>query len=60
MKKDRPSKKEVAVVAVPDVEQARRALLESGRFDACPSSDDWVVDKENGIRIRLIPLASKN
>jgi hypothetical protein len=60
MKKERPSKKEVGVVAVPDIEQARRALLESGLFDACPGSDDSVIDKENGIQVRLIPIASRN
>jgi hypothetical protein len=60
MKKDRPSAKEVAVVAVPDVDQARRVLLESGLFDACPGSADSVIDKENGIQIRLIPIASKS
>ena len=48
------------VVAVPVVEEARVALLASGVFEACPGSDDLLIDNENGLRVRLITISRRN
>lgn len=51
---------QVGVVAVPCAEEARRVLLESGRFDVCPNSDNAVIDSENGVQVSLVPFSGKN
>jgi hypothetical protein len=48
------------VVAVPVVKEALVALLASGVFEACPGSDDLLIDNENGLRVRLIPISRRN
>ena len=48
------------VVAVPVVEEARVALLASGVFEACPGSDDLLIDNENGLRVRLITISRRD
>jgi hypothetical protein len=53
-----PNRKEVAVVAVPSVEEARDALLASGLFALC--SENSVIDKQTGVEIRLVPLTGNN
>ena len=60
MKNQSSNQKQFAVIAVPCVEEARRALLDSGRFGPCPFKDDTVIDRENGIELRLIPLRTEN
>ena len=60
MKKSGSNEKEIVVIAVPAVEEARVALLATGTFEICPGSDDSVIDRENGIQVRLITIASKN
>ena len=60
MKNQSPEQKQIGVIAVPCVEEARRALLETGLFGACPFRDDSVIDLDNGIEIRLIPLSTAN
>jgi hypothetical protein len=59
MKND-SSEKDVVVIAVPTVEEARVALLASGLFEVCPGSDDSVIDKENCVQVRLIPFSRRN
>ena len=51
---------DIVVVAVPSVDEARVALLATGLFEICPGSDDSVIDRENGIQVRLITISSKN
>jgi hypothetical protein len=51
---------DIVVVAVPSVDEARVALLATGLFEICPGSDDSVIDRENGIQVRLVTIASKN
>ena len=60
MKDQSTNQKQIGLVAVPCVEDARRALLESGQFAACPFREDLVIDRESGIEIRLIPLSTGN
>jgi hypothetical protein len=60
MKKSGSNEKEIVVIAVPAVEEARVALLSTGLFEACPGSHNSIIDKENGIQVRLITIASKN
>jgi len=52
--------KDIVVIAVPSVEEARVRLLGTGLFEVCPGSDDSVIDRENDIRVRLVTIASKN
>ena len=54
------NQKECGVIAVLSVEQARRILLESGLFEACPFGNDLVIDRETGLEIRLIPPNTEN
>lgn len=49
MKKDEPNKTEVGIIAVPNVEQALKALLDSGRFEPCPGSDNAVINAKTGV-----------
>jgi hypothetical protein len=58
MKND--SREKDVVVAVPVVEEARVALLASGVFEACPGSDNLLIDNENGIQVRLIPISRRD
>jgi hypothetical protein len=60
MKYQSANQKIIGLIAVSCVEEARRALLESGQFAACPFRDDSVIDRETGIEIRLIPLSAGN
>lgn len=60
MKKSGSNEKDVVVVAVPSVEEARVLLLATGLFGACPGSDNSVTDKENGIQVRLVTVSSRN
>jgi hypothetical protein len=60
MKKCGSTEKDILVVAVPSVDEARVVLLATGLFEVCPGSDDSVIDRENDIRVRLVTIASKN
>jgi hypothetical protein len=60
MKKSGSNKKDIAIIAVPSVAEARAALLGTGLFEVCPGSDDSVIDKENGVQVRLVNIGSKN
>ena len=60
MKKSGSNEKDIAVIAVPSIEEARMALLASGLFEVCPGSDDSVIDKENCVQVRLIPFSRRN
>lgn len=53
------NKKDFTVVAVPSVEEARVLLLSTGLFDAFPGSDNSVIDKENGVQVRLITISRR-
>jgi hypothetical protein len=59
MKND-SSEKDVVVVGVPVVEEARVALLASGVLEARPGSDNSVIDKENGVQVRLITISRRD
>jgi len=52
--------KDVVVIAVPSVEEARMVLLSSGLFEVCPGSNDSVIDKKNGVQVRFVPIAGGN
>jgi ATP-dependent RNA circularization protein (DNA/RNA ligase family) len=60
MKKSDSNEKDAVVIAVPSVEEARVLLLSTGLFEVCPSSDNSVIDKENGFQVRLITIGSRN
>jgi hypothetical protein len=60
MKKSGSNEKDIVVIAVPTVEEARLLLLSTGLFEVCPGSDNSVIDKENGFQVRLITIASRN
>ena len=60
MKKSGSNEKEFVVIAVPSVEKARGVMLATGLFEVCPGSDNSVIDKENGVQVRLIPISGKN
>ena len=60
MKKIVSNENDIVVIAVPSVEETRVALLATGLFEVCPGSDDSVIDRENGIQVRLITISSKN
>jgi hypothetical protein len=60
MKKSGSNKKDIAIIAVPSVAEARAALLATGLFEACPGSDNSVIDKENGVQVRFITIRSRN
>jgi hypothetical protein len=60
MKKSGSNEKDIVVIAVPAVEEARVALLATGTFEISPGSDDSVIDRKNGVQVRLITIASKN
>jgi len=60
MKKTDSNEKDVVVIAVPSVKEARLLLLSTGLFEPCPGSDHSVIDKENGVQVRFIIIASEN
>jgi hypothetical protein len=60
MKESGSNENDVVVIAVLSVEEARVALLSPGLFEVCPGSDDAVIDKENGIQVRLVTISSGN
>ena len=60
MKKSGSNKKDIAIIAVPSVAEARAALLGTGLFEVCPGSDDSVIDRKNGVQVRFITISSKN
>jgi hypothetical protein len=60
MKKSDSNEKQFVVIAVPVVEEARLPLMSTGLFEVCPGSENSVIDKENGIQVRLITIASRN
>lgn len=60
MENDRAKEKNIVVIAVPSVEKARVALVSSGVFKACPYADNLVIDKETGVRVRLVTIAIRN
>ena len=60
MKKIISDEKDIVVIAVPAVEDARVLLLGTGLFQVCPGSDDSVIDQENGIQVRLITISGEN
>jgi hypothetical protein len=60
MRKSGSTEKNIVIIAVPFVEEARVALLTTGLFEVCPSSDNSVIGKENGIQVRLINIPSRN
>jgi hypothetical protein len=60
MKKRGSNEKDIAVIAVPSVKEARVVLLASGLFEVCPGSDNSVIDKENGVQVRLIHFSRRN
>jgi len=60
MKKSGSNETDIVVIAVPSVEQARVVLLETGLFEACPSSPNAVIDKKNGVQVRLITISGGN
>jgi len=60
MKKSGSNEREFVVIAVPSVEKARVVMLATGLFEVCPGSDNSVIDKENGVQVRLIPISGKN
>ena len=55
-----PIGKDVVVIAVPVVQEAREALLASGLFKVCPGSDDSVIDRETGVQVRFVPISGRN
>ena len=59
-KKSGSNEKQFVVIAVPVIEEARLLLLATGMFEVCPGSDNSVIDRENGVQVRLIPMASRN
>jgi hypothetical protein len=60
MKQSGSNEKDIVVIAVPSVEEARLLLLSTGLFDACPGLDNSVLDKKNGFQVRLITISSRN
>ena len=58
--KNNSREKDFVVIAVPSVEEARVALLASGVFEACPGSDNSVMDKQNGVQVRLITISRRD
>lgn len=60
MKKSGSNEKDVVVIAVPSVEEARVLLLSTGLFEACPGSDHSVIDKQNGFHVRLVTISRSN
>ena len=52
--------RDVVVIAVPSVEQARMVLLASGQFEVCPGSDDSVIDRETDVQVRFAPNAGRD
>ena len=60
MKNQSSNQKETAVIAVPSVDVARKVLLESGLFDACPGSNNTLIDPSTGVQVRLVPFSTKN
>jgi hypothetical protein len=60
MKKSGSNEKDIVVIAVPVRRGGSVVLLATGLFEVCPGSDDSVIDRENGIQVRLITISSKN
>jgi hypothetical protein len=60
MRKSGLNEKDIVVIAVPSVEEARVALLDTGLFEVCPGSDNSIIDRENGIQVRRITISSRN
>jgi hypothetical protein len=52
--------KEIVVIAVPSVEEARVVLLATGLFEVFPGSDNSIIDRKNGVQVRLITISSRN
>jgi hypothetical protein len=59
-KKSGSNEKQFVVIAVPVVEEASLLLLATGLFEVCPGSDNSVIDKKNGVQVRLITIGSRN
>ena len=51
---------DIVVIAVPSVEEARVLLLDTGFFEVCSSSDDAVIDRKNGVQVRLVTISRRN
>jgi len=51
---------DIVVIAVPSVEEARVLLLDTGFFEVCCGSDDAVIDKKNGVQVRLVTISKGN
>jgi hypothetical protein len=60
MKESGSHEKDIGVIAVPSVEEARAVLLATGLFEVCRGSDNSIFDRENGVQIRLITISSQN
>jgi len=52
--------KDVVVIAVPSVEEARTVLLASGLYEVCPGSENSLIDSETGVQVRLVPNSGRN
>ena len=59
-KKSGSNEKQIVVIAVPVIEEARLLLMSTGLFEVCPGSENSVIDKENGLQVRLITIGSRN
>ena len=60
MKRSGSTEKDIVVIAVPSVEEARVVLLSTGLFEVCPGSDNSIIDRKNGVQVRFITISSKN
>jgi len=60
MKKSCSNETDIVVIAVTSVEEAREFLLDTGFFEVCPGPDNAVIDKKNGVQVRLITVSSRN
>jgi hypothetical protein len=57
MKKSGSGQKDITVIAVPSVEEARMSLLAAGLFEICLGSDNSVIDNETDVQVRLISIS---
>lgn len=53
MQKSGSNEKDIVVIAVPSVQEARVALLATSLFEVCLGSDNSVIDEENSPQVRL-------
>jgi len=60
MTKSGSNETDIVVIAVPCVEEARVLLLDTGFFEVCPGSDNSVIDKKNGVQVRLVTISRRN